>query len=115
MAPPGLDLDSVEATSPFIGSKSKEFISVAHSNGQIGSEVHRYGVRKESHPILDPLYEIIEQPIGTRRPIRVACMGAGYSGLMMGILFSQKMTDKNAELVIYERNADLGGTWFENR
>ncbi|OAL05033.1 FAD/NAD(P)-binding domain-containing protein [Phaeosphaeriaceae sp. SRC1lsM3a] len=64
---------------------------------------------------LDPSYTINEKPIGTRRPIRVACMGAGYSGLMMGILFSQKMMDKNAELVIYERNEDLGGTWLENR
>ncbi|KAL4876146.1 hypothetical protein BJY04DRAFT_231971 [Aspergillus karnatakaensis] len=64
---------------------------------------------------LDPAYKIIEQPIGTRRPIRVACMGAGYSGLMMGIIFSQRMKNKNAELVIYERNHDLGGTWLENR
>lgn len=64
---------------------------------------------------LDPNYAITEQPIGTRRPIRVACMGAGYSGLMMGIVFSQQMQDKNAELVIYERNEDLGGTWLENR
>lgn len=70
---------------------------------------------KEAASYLDPLYEIVEQPIGTRRPIRVACMGAGYSGLMMGIVFSQKMQGKNAELVVYERNSDLGGTWFENR
>lgn len=60
-------------------------------------------------------YKIIEQPIRTRRPIRVACMGAGYSGLMMGIVFSEQMKDKDAELVIYERNEDLGGTWLENR
>lgn len=60
-------------------------------------------------------YNIIEQPIGTRRPIRVACMGAGYSGLMMAIVFSQQMQGKNAELVVYERNEDLGGTWLENR
>lgn len=66
-------------------------------------------------PALDPSYQIIEQPIGTRRPIRVACMGAGYSGLMMAITFSQKMQGKNAELVVYERNEDLGGTWLENR
>lgn len=42
-------------------------------------------------------------------------MGAGYSGLMMAIVFSERMQDRNAELVIYERNADLGGTWLENR
>lgn len=70
---------------------------------------------KGSTTVLDPFYSIIEQPIGTRRPIRVACMGAGYSGLMMGIVFSEQMNDKNADLVIYERNEDLGGTWLENR
>ncbi len=64
---------------------------------------------------LDPNYTILEQPIGTRRPIRVVCLGAGYSGLMMGIVFNERMQDANAEFVIYERNEDLGGTWFENR
>lgn len=64
---------------------------------------------------LDPNYTILEQPIGTRRPIRVACLGAGYSGLMMGIVFNERMQDANAEFVIYERNEDLGGTWFENQ
>lgn len=63
----------------------------------------------------DPHYKVTEQPIGTRRPLRVACLGAGYSGLMMSIVFSQKMQGKNAELIIYERNSDLGGTWLENR
>lgn len=70
---------------------------------------------KDAAAYLDPVYEILERPIGTRRPLRVACLGAGYSGLMMGIVFSQKMQNKNAELVIYERNADIGGTWLENK
>lgn len=64
---------------------------------------------------LDPNYTIIEKPIGTRRPIRVVCLGAGYSGLMMGIVFNERMKEANADFVIYERNADLGGTWYENR
>jgi hypothetical protein len=72
-------------------------------------------ITQEIDAMLDPSYQITEQPIGTRRPIRVACLGAGYSGLMMSIIFSQKMQNKNAELVVYERNSDLGGTWFENR
>lgn len=66
-------------------------------------------------PHLDASYNIVERPIGTRRRIRVVCMGAGYSGLMMAMVFSERMKDKNAELVIYERNDDLGGTWLENR
>ncbi|KAL3488334.1 hypothetical protein BJX62DRAFT_253348 [Aspergillus germanicus] len=85
-------------------------------NGHANSHTndHANGIQN-GHPALDPFYKIVEQPIGTRRPIRVACMGAGYSGLMMAIVFSERMKDKNAELVIYERNEDLGGTWLENR
>ncbi len=60
-------------------------------------------------------YVIKEEPIRTRRPLRVVCMGAGYSGLMMAIVVSQKLQDSNLEFVVYERNKDLGGTWLENR
>lgn len=33
----------------------------------------------------------------------------------MAIMFSQKMQGKNAELVVCERNEDLGGAWLLNR
>lgn len=86
------------------------------SNGQVSEAPAPIDVlAKEASSHLDPFYKITEQPIGTRRPLRVACLGAGYSGLMMSIVFSQKMQGKNAELVVYERNSDLGGTWLENR
>lgn len=73
---------------------------------------------KTSHqtvPSVDPDYRIVEEPIGTRRPLRVVCMGAGYSGLMMAMIFNERMRDSNATLQIYERNEDIGGTWLENR
>ncbi len=60
-------------------------------------------------------YVIQDVPIGTRRPLRVVCMGAGYSGLLMAMIFRRQKQGKNADLVIYERNQDLGGTWLENR
>lgn len=60
-------------------------------------------------------YNIREEPIHTRRPISVVCLGAGYSGILMGIIWSQRMQNRDAELVIYERNNDIGGTWLENR
>lgn len=60
-------------------------------------------------------FEIREEPIHTRRPLRVACLGAGYSGILLGIIWNQRMQNRNASLVIYERNNDLGGTWLENR
>lgn len=80
----------------------------------IGTEVFNENTAMENNTTTAH-YEIKETPIGTRRPIRVVCLGAGYSGAMMGIVFSQRMRNANAELVIYERNKDLGGTWFENR
>lgn len=60
-------------------------------------------------------YELREEPIHSRRPLRVVCLGAGYSGILMGIIWSQRMQNRGAELVLYERNAGLGGTWLENR
>jgi hypothetical protein len=107
MAPSVISIETVDSSHTELR-KVDEKIKVngaeCHLNGFSSSPVH-----------LDPAYQIIEQPIGTRRPIRIACMGAGYSGLMMAIMFSETMKDKNAELVIYERNKDLGGTWLENR
>jgi ribulose 1,5-bisphosphate synthetase/thiazole synthase len=64
---------------------------------------------------IDSAYRIIEQPIGTRRALRVVCMGAGYSGLMMAIMFNEKLKNSNATLAVYEKNDDIGGTWLENR
>lgn len=82
--------------------------AINDSNGiHDNKRAHAYG--------LDPSYTVADKPIGTRRPIRVVCLGAGYSGLMMGILYNERMKDANVEFVIYERNEDLGGTWFENR
>lgn len=52
-------------------------------------------------------------PVDHARPIKVVCIGAGYSGILAGIRFPQKI--KNLHLTIYEKNDDVGGTWFENR
>ena len=47
------------------------------------------------------------------RKLRVICIGAGMSGICMAYKVSQQM--RNVEFQIYDRNADLGGTWHENR
>lgn len=53
------------------------------------------------------------KPIDVLRPIKVIIIGAGISGLLLSILLPRFI--ENIELVIYEKNADIGGTWFENR
>ncbi|KAI0763010.1 FAD/NAD(P)-binding domain-containing protein [Fomes fomentarius] len=47
------------------------------------------------------------------RPIKVIVIGAGFSGILAGIRFPQKIP--NVDLTIYEKSAGVGGTWFNNR
>ncbi|KIY02270.1 uncharacterized protein Z520_02408 [Fonsecaea multimorphosa CBS 102226] len=56
---------------------------------------------------------LLENPLGTTRHIRIITIGAGASGLNM-IRALRKHLD-NYEHVVYEKNPDVGGTWYENR
>lgn len=58
-------------------------------------------------------YVVTEAPLGTPRRLRVLMAGAGASGLNLARHMDLHM--ENFELAIYEKNADVGGTWFENR
>ncbi|GAB1644474.1 flavin-containing monooxygenase [Krasilnikovia sp. MM14-A1259] len=42
--------------------------------------------------------------------VRVGVIGAGISGL----LAAHRLTQAGVPVVVYEKNADVGGTWFEN-
>ncbi|OQV01285.1 hypothetical protein CLAIMM_06668 [Cladophialophora immunda] len=58
-------------------------------------------------------YLVPERPLYDPRPIRIITIGAGASGLNVARAVSKYM--KKAELQIYEKNAVVGGTWYENR
>ncbi|KAL2067206.1 hypothetical protein VTL71DRAFT_1630 [Oculimacula yallundae] len=119
MAPSAISVEPITSDETPKACKRQAVESIQVERTLVAVEQHISSLVKDEHVAtntkLDPKYQIVEKPIGTRRPIRVACMGAGYSGLMMSIVFAEKMKDKNAELVVYERNEDLGGTWLENR
>ncbi|KAH8886537.1 FAD/NAD(P)-binding domain-containing protein [Thozetella sp. PMI_491] len=57
-------------------------------------------------------YTIKEEPMGTKRPMKVILLGAGASG----IDFLKRAKDKleNVDVACYEKNDDVGGTWLEN-
>lgn len=59
-------------------------------------------------------YALSSIPLRTPRPIKIICIGAGFSGLSLA---HQVEIGKlgNCNLQIYEKNSDIGGTWFENR
>jgi len=58
-------------------------------------------------------YRIREQPYGTKRPLRVALIGAGASTLNFLKKAEEQM--QNLTITVYEKNKDVGGTWYENR
>ncbi|VBB72603.1 Putative sterigmatocystin biosynthesis monooxygenase [Podospora comata] len=64
-------------------------------------------------PSLNVSYTVREQPLGTARPIRIVGIGAGASGL--NVIRTLRLNLTNYEVVVYEKNIDVGGTWFENQ
>ncbi|KAK6345752.1 hypothetical protein TWF718_007659 [Orbilia javanica] len=54
-----------------------------------------------------------QRSVDEARPIKVIVMGAGLSGIIAGIRLPQRI--ENIDLVIYEKNPEVGGTWYENR
>ena len=52
-------------------------------------------------------------PIFTPQSVSVVCVGAGVSGIALAITLQQIL--ENYTLEIFEKNSDVGGTWFENR
>ncbi|KAJ5174563.1 uncharacterized protein N7482_000440 [Penicillium canariense] len=69
-------------------------------------EIHTNGAAPK------PLFQLEEHPVDEVRPIKVGIIGAGLSGITAGILLPVKLP--GLDLRIYDKNADVGGTWFEN-
>lgn len=53
-----------------------------------------------------------EHPLGTMRPVKVISIGAGVSGINMARALKRHGT--NIEHIVYDKNPEVGGTWFEN-
>lgn len=59
------------------------------------------------------IYEITEQWHSQPKHLRVIHVGAGAAGLLMA--YKMQKDFENYSLVCYEKNPEVGGTWFENR
>lgn len=101
------------------GSKLPSFLSngsfVSNTSFSI-KEGHHNSSGKET---LQPAVKEIPKPWVSQRctdqarPLKVIYIGAGISGICGAIEFRKQVP--NLELVIYEKNPELGGTWYENR
>lgn len=56
-----------------------------------------------------PQWSVHDSPIENQRPIKVIVIGAGYSGIYLGIRIPERL--RNCKLVIYEKNKGVGGAW----
>lgn len=52
-------------------------------------------------------------PIHTERHIRIIVVGAGPSGLLLA--YKLQRSFRKFSLILYEKNPEVSGTWFENR
>ncbi|KAK1466334.1 monooxygenase [Colletotrichum cuscutae] len=52
-------------------------------------------------------------PIHSERHVRIICVGAGASGLLLAYKLQRHFS--NYSLQCYEKNPSVAGTWFENR
>ena len=73
----------------------------------MGSVGYKVPDDQYAHPLIS------ERAIDEPSPLKVIYIGAGVSGICAAIRFPQLVP--NLELAIYDKNADVGGTWFENR
>ncbi|KAI9048091.1 hypothetical protein LZ554_007887 [Drepanopeziza brunnea f. sp. 'monogermtubi'] len=58
-------------------------------------------------------FSLKDEPVENQRRLKVRVIGAGYSGIYLGIRIPQRL--RNVDLQIYEKNEGVGGTWWENR
>ncbi|KAI1151262.1 flavin-binding monooxygenase [Nemania diffusa] len=58
-------------------------------------------------------FNLKDEPLDGHRRMKVRVIGAGYSGIYIGIRIPQRL--RNIDLQIYEKNEAVGGTWWVNR
>jgi len=98
MAPSIAELNGGRGTAPIDSqTRANSAINGSHTvNGHNGGDV-----------------TIREENFGTKKRMRVAMLGAGISGINFFKFAEEKL--ENVDIVCYEKNHDVGGTWLENR
>ncbi|RKK26698.1 hypothetical protein BFJ66_g16521 [Fusarium oxysporum f. sp. cepae] len=66
------------------------------------------GVQDDTQP-----FQLLQQWHSQPRKLRVIHVGAGATGLCTAFKFERQLSDY--ELVCYEKNDEIGGTWLQNR
>ena len=59
-------------------------------------------------------YRVLQQYHSKPGKLRVACVGAGASGLCLAYKMERMLVAGSWELTLFDKNPQLGGTWYEN-
>nr|OQO30837.1 hypothetical protein B0A51_01337 [Rachicladosporium sp. CCFEE 5018] len=59
-------------------------------------------------------YKVLQQYHSKPRRLRVACAGAGASGLCVAYKMEKMLEAGSWELTLFDKNEQFGGTWYEN-
>lgn len=62
----------------------------------------------------DGPYRVLDQYHSKPRKLRVACVGAGASGLCLAYKMERMLEPGSWELTLFDKNDHFGGTWYEN-
>ncbi|CAK4031916.1 FAD NAD(P)-binding domain-containing [Lecanosticta acicola] len=65
-------------------------------------------------PIAPGPYKVLDQYHSKPNRLRVACVGAGASGLCLAYKMEKMLEPGSFELTLFEKNPHYGGTWYEN-
>ncbi|TFK39761.1 hypothetical protein BDQ12DRAFT_649180 [Crucibulum laeve] len=56
---------------------------------------------------------ILQKPIHEERPLKIICVGAGASGLLLA--YKLQRSFEKFDLTLYDKNDEISGTWYENK
>jgi cation diffusion facilitator CzcD-associated flavoprotein CzcO len=87
--------------------------AVPDTNGVSVNGVNGTGLPYPSPHDNEP-YKVLPQYHSKPVKLRVACVGAGASGVCLAYKMERMLEAGSWELTLYEKNAHFGGTWYEN-
>ncbi|KAG6811880.1 hypothetical protein H0H92_005406 [Tricholoma furcatifolium] len=82
-------------------------------NAEVGAEGDGTAPQRENRTEEEEVHPRVHEPIYSERHMKIICIGAGASGLLLA--YKLQRSFNNFELVLYEKNGQISGTWFENK
>lgn len=70
--------------------------------------------KTNGHSVGHESYKIPNTLLGSRRPIKVIVIGFGFSGINISYVLGKQTQNSNVDLQFYDKNPEVGGTWYEN-